>query len=36
MQIALVYDCLYPQTVGGAERWLRELALSLAEEHEVT
>ena len=36
MRIALVYDCLYPQTVGGAERWLRELALTLAEDHEVT
>ncbi len=36
MRIALVYDCLYPQTVGGAERWLRELALALAEDHEVT
>ena len=36
MRIALVYDCLYPHTVGGAERWLRELALALAAEHEVT
>jgi glycosyltransferase involved in cell wall biosynthesis len=36
MRIALVYDCLYPATVGGAERWLRALAGTLAEEHEVT
>ena len=36
MRIALVYDCLYPHTVGGAERWLRELARTLAAEHEVT
>jgi glycosyltransferase involved in cell wall biosynthesis len=36
MRIALVYDCLYPATVGGAERWLRALADALAEEHEVT
>ena len=36
MRIALVYDCLYPHTVGGAERWLRELALALASEHDVT
>jgi len=36
MRIALVYDCLYPATVGGAERWLRALAEDLAEEHEVT
>ena len=37
MRICLVYDCLYPYTVGGAERWYRNLARSLAEEgHEVT
>ena len=36
MRLALVYDCLYPFTVGGAERWLRRLALELAAEHEVT
>ena len=36
MRIALVYDCLYPHTVGGGERWLRELALELAKRHEVT
>jgi glycosyltransferase involved in cell wall biosynthesis len=36
MRIALVYDCLYPHAVGGAERWLRELALALASEHDVT
>ena len=26
MRIAIVYDCLFPHTVGGAERWYRELA----------
>jgi glycosyltransferase involved in cell wall biosynthesis len=36
MRIAIVYDCLYPNTVGGAERWLRILAGALAESHEVT
>ena len=36
MRIAIVYDCLYPSTVGGAERWLRVLAEELAVEHEVT
>ena len=24
MRIAIVYDCLYPHTVGGAERWYRD------------
>jgi glycosyltransferase involved in cell wall biosynthesis len=36
MRIAIVYDCLYPNTVGGAERWLRVLAAALAESHDVT
>jgi glycosyltransferase involved in cell wall biosynthesis len=37
MRICLVYDCLYPHTVGGAERWYRNLALRLAAEgHQVT
>ena len=37
MRICLVYDCLYPYTVGGAERWYRALAERLAAEgHEVT
>ena len=36
MRIALVYDCLYPYTGGGAERWLRAVAEELAGEHEVT
>ena len=36
MRILLVYDCLYPNTVGGAELWLRALAERLGEEHEVT
>ncbi len=37
MRVCLVYDCLYPYTVGGAERWYRNLAESLlADGHEVT
>lgn len=37
MRICLVYDCLYPYTVGGAERWYRSLAERLAADgHEVT
>jgi glycosyltransferase involved in cell wall biosynthesis len=37
MRICLVYDCLYPYTVGGAERWYRSLALRLAADgHRVT
>ena len=37
MRICLVYDCLYPYTVGGAERWYRNLAQRLAADgHEVT
>jgi glycosyltransferase involved in cell wall biosynthesis len=30
MRICLVYDCLFPHTVGGAERWYRNLAERLA------
>ena len=30
MRVCLVYDCLYPYTVGGAERWYRNLAERLA------
>jgi glycosyltransferase involved in cell wall biosynthesis len=37
MRVCLVYDCLYPYTVGGAERWYRNLALRLRDAgHEVT
>jgi glycosyltransferase involved in cell wall biosynthesis len=37
MRICLVYDCLFPYTVGGAERWYRGLAERLASAgHEVT
>jgi glycosyltransferase involved in cell wall biosynthesis len=37
VRICLVYDCLYPYTVGGAERWYRNLAAELvAAGHEVT
>jgi glycosyltransferase involved in cell wall biosynthesis len=37
MRICIVYDCLYPYTIGGGERWYRNLAERLAVEgHEVT
>jgi glycosyltransferase involved in cell wall biosynthesis len=37
VRVCIVYDCLYPHTVGGAERWYRNLAVRLAEEgREVT
>jgi glycosyltransferase involved in cell wall biosynthesis len=37
MRVCLVYDCLYPHTVGGAERWYRNLAERLcADGHDVT
>ena len=36
MRIAIVYDCLFPHTVGGAERWYRNLAERLEEKHDVT
>lgn len=37
MRVCVVYDCLYPYTVGGAERWYRNLAERLAEQgHSVT
>jgi glycosyltransferase involved in cell wall biosynthesis len=37
VRICLVYDHLFPQTIGGAERWMRDLSLHLAKsQHEVT
>ena len=37
MRVCVVYDCLFPWTVGGAERWYRNLAERLAADgHEVT
>jgi glycosyltransferase involved in cell wall biosynthesis len=37
MRVCLVYDCLFPYTVGGAERWYRSLGERLAADgHEVT
>ncbi|MBA3376505.1 MAG: glycosyltransferase [Actinobacteria bacterium] len=36
-RVCLVYDHLFPQTVGGAERWMRDLALHVAATgHDVT
>ncbi len=38
MRVCVVYDCLYPYTVGGGERWYRNLAERLVEDarNEVT
>jgi glycosyltransferase involved in cell wall biosynthesis len=37
VRICIVYDCLYPNTIGGAERWYRNLAQRLAGEgHDVS
>jgi glycosyltransferase involved in cell wall biosynthesis len=37
MRICVVYDCLFPYTVGGAERWYRNLSERLAADgHKVT
>jgi glycosyltransferase involved in cell wall biosynthesis len=37
VRICLVYDHLFPQTIGGTERWMRDLALRLVERgHDVT
>jgi glycosyltransferase involved in cell wall biosynthesis len=37
MRICMVYDCLFPWTVGGAERWTRNVAEALAADgHEIT
>ena len=37
MRVRIVYDCLYPYTIGGAERWYRNVAERLAEAgHDVT
>jgi glycosyltransferase involved in cell wall biosynthesis len=37
VRICLVYDCLYPYNVGGAERWYRNLGERLAADgHEIT
>jgi glycosyltransferase involved in cell wall biosynthesis len=37
VRVCLIYDCLFPYTVGGAERRFRSLAeLLVAEGHEVT
>jgi glycosyltransferase involved in cell wall biosynthesis len=36
VKIAIAYDCLFPHTVGGAERWYRNLAERLQQRHSVT
>ncbi len=36
VRICIMYDCLYPHTVGGAERWYRNVAERLASDgHDV-
>jgi glycosyltransferase involved in cell wall biosynthesis len=37
VRVCIVYDCLFPYTVGGGERWYRNLAQRLAADgHDVT
>jgi glycosyltransferase involved in cell wall biosynthesis len=37
VRVCIVYDCLFPYTIGGAERWYRNLAVRLvAAGHQVT
>jgi len=37
VRVCIVYDCLYPYTIGGAERWYRNLGERLAADgHDVT
>ncbi len=36
LRILFVYDCLYPHTIGGFERYYRDLAAALALHHQVT
>lgn len=37
MRICVIYDCLFPYTVGGGERWYRNLAEAMAKAgHDVT
>jgi glycosyltransferase involved in cell wall biosynthesis len=37
IRVCIVYDCLFPYTIGGAERWYRNLAERLAQAgHDVT
>jgi glycosyltransferase involved in cell wall biosynthesis len=36
MKVAILYDCMFPYTVGGAERWYVNVAKRLQSEHEIT
>ncbi|HSY27875.1 MAG TPA: glycosyltransferase family 4 protein, partial [Burkholderiaceae bacterium] len=36
LRIAIIYDCLYPHSIGGAERWYRSLAGRLRLRHKIT
>src|SRR4051794_30344665 len=37
MRICVLYDCLFPHTIGGAERWYRDIGRRLAADgHDVT
>ena len=36
MRVLFLYDCLYPHTIGGFERYYREVVIRLARKHQVT
>ncbi|MBJ7457887.1 MAG: glycosyltransferase [Thermoleophilaceae bacterium] len=36
MKVAILYDCMFPYTVGGGERWYVNLSERLSERYEVT
>jgi glycosyltransferase involved in cell wall biosynthesis len=36
MKVAILYDCMFPYTVGGAERWYVNIAERLSKDHVVT
>jgi glycosyltransferase involved in cell wall biosynthesis len=36
MKVAILYDCMFPYTVGGGERWYVNVAERLSEHHDVT
>lgn len=36
MRVAIVYDCMFPYTVGGAERWYVDLAKRFSTDFDVT
>jgi glycosyltransferase involved in cell wall biosynthesis len=36
LRLLFLYDCLYPHTIGGFERYYREVVIRLARKHQVT